>query len=63
MIVVVVVITSASHVGAVIKSFALKISFIYQSQSSTEQRVRMEMLLTSSLKMADKDCSAAPAEG
>ena len=41
---------SINHVGCVIKSFTLIISYIDNSQSSKEQRVRMKMFVRSLLK-------------
>ena len=43
-------IRGTSHVGSAIKSLASMIGFVLKSQSSTEQRVKMKMLLRSLLK-------------
>ena len=40
-------IRGTSHVGSAIKSLASMIGFVLKSQSSTEQRVKMKMLLRS----------------
>ena len=45
---------SINHVGGVIKSFTLIISYIDNSQSSKEQRVRMKMLVRPLLKSSKK---------
>ena len=42
-------IRGTSHVGSAIKSLASMIGFVLKSQSSTEQRVKMKMLLRSLL--------------
>ena len=43
-------IRGTSHVGSAIKSLASMIGFVLKSQSSTEQRVKMKVLLRSLLK-------------
>ena len=45
---------SINHVGCVIKSFTLIISYIDNSQSSKEQRVRMKMFVRPLLKSSKK---------